>query len=96
MPSIPYLLMREYDDMAHGERALGNYERAFVFGSAEGMVNNFLHGNTAAECLRLTKQTFLATVNDHHDMLTEDEAEAYADAVIVLDIFAEQYRLDIS
>ena len=94
MASIPYLLMQEFH--AERERSLGygKFERMFIFDSAEGMVNNFLHGRTPLECLTLTKKAFTSTLDDSKLDLTAEERLAYKDAIEMLDVFVLEHGLD--
>lgn len=92
MASIGYLLMTEF----HSEASTSgdNYERKFAFDSAEGMVNNFLHGRTAEECLTLTKQVISEWTTDENH--STEEQEAFKDALMIIDLFAEQYNLELN
>jgi hypothetical protein len=92
MASIGYLLMTEFHSEA--STAGDNYGRKFAFDSAEGMVNNFLHGHTTQECLSLTKQVITEWTTDESH--STEEQEAYKDALIIINLFAEQYNLELN
>jgi len=91
--SIPYLLMTEFYDMSRAALKDENYDANQAFSSAESLTNNYLHGRTPAVCLGLTKNAILSIIeSDDH---TPEEVEAYKEAIIVIDIFAEQYGLEL-
>ena len=91
MASVPYLLMNEFHSEA--QSAGDNYDRKFVFDDAEGMVNNFIHGRSADECFSLTRKVIAGWAKD--ESRNNAEHEAIADALVVIDIFAEQYGLTL-
>ena len=91
MASISYLLMNEFH--AEAKTAGNNYDRKFVFDDAEGMVNNFLHGHSAVECLSLTRKVIAGWTED--ETRNSIELEAIADALMIIDLFAEQYELTL-
>lgn len=95
MPSIGYLLMTEFNALAQAELAkpTPNYDRKIAFNDAENMVNNFIHGNTAEDVLRLTRQALQSNIDSGN--YGQDEAEAILEAILMIDLFAEQYHLDI-
>lgn len=92
MASIGYILMTEFH--LEASNSGDNYDRKFAFDSAEGMVNNFLHGHTAEECFNLTRQVIADWTTDAHH--TPEEREALKDAIVILDLLAEQYNITIN
>jgi hypothetical protein len=93
MASIPKLLMDEFYSMNRDALKEEQYDRAQAFSSAENAVNNVMHGLQPALVLSLVKATLSSLTTE--ESLPEAEREAFAEAVIVVDIFAEQYNLEL-
>jgi len=94
MASIPKLLMDEFYSMERAALAESNYGAAQVFSSCESMVNNLLHGRHPAEVLGRCRKIF--EENAQNERFEEGSRAAYAEAVIVVDLFAEQYGLELT
>lgn len=94
MASIPKLLMDEFYGMEREALELEAYGRAQAFSSCESMVNNLLHGRHPAETLSQCRKIFEEN-SQNAEFFDGDERAAYAEAVIVVDIFAEQYDLEL-
>ena len=91
MANLGYLLMTELHSEATA--ADENYERKSAFEDAENMVNNFLHGRSGIECLTLTKKVIVDWISEGDR--SDEEKLAFGDALIILDILAEQYDIAI-
>jgi len=93
MASIPKLLMDEFYAMEREALAEGNYDRSTAFSSCESMVNNFLHGREPRITLSFCRKIFLE--NSLNESFEADTRKAYEEAVMVVDLFAEQYGLTL-
>jgi len=94
MASIPKLLMDEFYSMERAAINEEKYDRAQAFSASENAVNNVMHGLPPALVLSLVKVTLTSLSTD--ERFPEAEREAFAEAVIVVDIFAEQYNLTLT
>jgi len=90
MASITYQLMTDFYAENKAALAVNNFDRANAFSDAENMVNNFLHGHTPGDCLRLTK---VALAPKEGDGRTEGEKEALQEAILLIDLYIEQFNL---
>jgi len=93
MASIPKLLMDEFYRLERAALEQEDYDRSHAYSSCESMVNNFMHGREPRITLSLCRKVYLENSQDERfDELTR---EAYADAVKVVDSFADQYGLKL-
>jgi hypothetical protein len=95
MASITKLLMDEFDEMRRAALTTDDFARANVFADSEAMVNNIMHGRMPGEVLGRCKRIFVERIEDM-DNLDAYEREAYVDSLIIIDLFAEQYGLDLT
>jgi len=93
MASIPKLLMDEFYAMERAALDAEDYDRSTAFSSCESMVNNFMHGREPRITLSFCRKIFLE--NSLNEDFEAGSREAYAEAVIVVDIFADQYGLKL-
>lgn len=94
MASIPKLLMDELYSLEREALAKENYGRAQAFSSCESMVNNFHHGREVRITLSLCRKVFLDN-SQAAELFDAAELSAYAEAVILVDLFAEQYGMTL-
>jgi hypothetical protein len=89
MPSPGKALMDIYDGFARDYSAEGLYEEAQIFSSAQGAVNNVMHGRSTEDIITLVRD--ILTSNRAHDFTTPAEAEAYATSLELLEEFAQAH-----
>lgn len=93
MPSIPYLLMKELSELETEAKKTDQYSRAQTLATCVDIVNSLHHGRPAGEVFIQCRDIFLD--NAKMSMIEADEVEAYNDAVLVLELLAEQFALKL-
>ena len=95
MAQLSYLVMTEYHNEA--EASGENFSRRFAFQSAESMVNNLHHGRPDQIWMKCVLDAFASTLSDSRiTPLDADEREAYNDAIMIIEIFAEQHGVQLT
>ena len=90
MSSPAKALMDVFHDFAMDYKKTGEYDKGFVFDTAESAVNNVMHGRAIKEVLAMVRSTLVS--NKEMDFTTPSEAEAYEETLELLDEFAKDYQ----
>lgn len=83
-------LMDVFNSFATDYKKTGQFDKGFVFDSAESAVNNVMHGKTITDILPLVRNVL--TSSAELDFLTKAEKEAYNEAIELVDEFAKDYN----